>query len=260
MNRGIDKDEAVDNLRWWNALKDPDPAYVKKIPGGAKLSSIDPMHRAEIMTHVFGPIGIGWGLEVDPYSREDVGSKVLIFVRARAWFKDPATGDIGYTAWHTGGTELNGRGDDDSVKSAETDAIGKTLSYLGVCASVYLGKHDADKYQRNRPAKVERKSPPKEQPQGKPTSWIDEQLEVVKQNDPGSYVIPFGKHEGKTVDEAYAAGYLGYMVYFWTTKPPRDSQKQQCLQMFIAYLQDRDPQQLETNLKKAEAELNTKND
>ena len=81
MYRGVQEDEMQTNLRWWNALKDPDPEFVKRIPGGAKLSSIDPMHRVEVMTHVFGPIGIGWGLEIDPYRREDIGSKCIVFVR-----------------------------------------------------------------------------------------------------------------------------------------------------------------------------------
>jgi len=251
MYRGIQEDEMQTNMRWWNALKDPDPEFVKRIPGGAKLSSIDPMHRAEVMTHVFGPIGIGWGLEVDPYRREDFGGKTIIFVRAKAWFKDPESGDIGYTAWHTGGTEINGRGDDDAVKSAETDAIGKTLSYLGVAASVYLGKHDGDKYQNRQPASSKPRSAaapkPKAKAEPKPESWIDEQLKAVEANDPGAYVIDFGKHKGMSIAEIHDKnrGYIEYLMKGWTNDPPRGKASAAAYQMTLAYLAEADVAMLE---------------
>ena len=120
MYRGIQEDEMQTNMRWWNALKDPDPEFVKRIPGGAKLSSIDPMHRAEVMTHVFGPIGVGWGLEVDPYRREDFGGKTIIFVRARAWFKDPN----GYKKTLKDELEAIDNGDTKAAKIA-TDTLSK---------------------------------------------------------------------------------------------------------------------------------------
>ena len=250
MYRGVQEDEMQPNRRWWNALKDPDPEFVKRIPGGAKLSSIDPMHRVEVMTHVFGPIGIGWGLEIDPYRREDIGSKCIVFVRARAWFKDPESGDIGYTAWHTGGTEFSGRGDDDAVKSAETDAVGKSLSYLGVAASVYLGKHDGDKYQNRQPAasKPRPSSPkPKPKPEAKTESWVDEQLAAVEANDPGGYVINFGKHKGMSIAEIHDSnrGYIEYLMKGWSSEPPRGKASADAYQMTLAYLAEADVAMLE---------------
>jgi hypothetical protein len=138
-----------DRIRVWNSCQSTPSEYLKdfKKAGGFSGKSIDPVYRIRKLTELFGPCGQGWCfVQEDQWSESGSGAYV-VYVRGHLWWKDPETGATYQTMSHTGGTVAD-RAPDEAYKMAETDALGKCCLDLGMSADVYLGCHDADKYQR----------------------------------------------------------------------------------------------------------------
>lgn len=150
------------NRQFWDALRTPDPAATKKFDrGGFKGTMTSPIYIAQRMTEVFGPVGLGWGWEIQhlyfiPAERPEVcHGQVLV------WWKFPELVGDGpggrCEIVHVGGGQLlkyrkvGGETkpvgyDDEAVKGIITDAIGKALSYLGMSADIHMGLFDDVKY------------------------------------------------------------------------------------------------------------------
>lgn len=166
----------MSNTAIWDKVSHTDPAYTKKI-SGKKFSGTDikPAYRLKKMTEAFGPAGKGWGYEVQEHWRETVTARSkgndipveCVFVMLRVWWSEDGGQTKYFTGSQIGGTET-GMAVDEAYKMAITDALGKCLVDLGVCADVYLGEFGNDsKYSRQeqqQPAKPKQdKQPPAKQ-------------------------------------------------------------------------------------------------
>ena len=134
----------TDNKRYWDQLKKTDPKYTKRINKGfGEITTIDPQWQIGKMTEVFGPVGVGWGYNVN-YTYTDQ----LVFAEVSVWAKDDVNSYVPYgpvcsvqKLWRKTGAL-----DDEAPKKAMTDAMTKALSHLGVSADVFLGMFDNSKY------------------------------------------------------------------------------------------------------------------
>ena len=131
------------NMKIWETLSKTNPEFTKPIPGygGKKLTTIDPMYQIQMMTDLFGPVGLGWKYKVD-YKYIDG----LVFAEVTIkYFTDE---------WHEYGpvcsvqnlSKRDNKLDDEAPKKAMTDAMTKAFSHLGMSADVFLGKFDDSKY------------------------------------------------------------------------------------------------------------------
>ena len=158
-----------DNLEFWNALKRTDPKATKPFqrPGGFRGTQIDPAWRLQMMTEVFGPVGKGWGYEQMDWTI----AERMVFICARVWYLDPASGEKCWTGPQWGGTERvrrnrdgTERPDDECFKMSMTDAIGKCMLQVGLAADIYLGQFDDSKYREESEVFYTVKSNPELQP------------------------------------------------------------------------------------------------
>ena len=130
------------NMDLWLALAPSDMKYLKKVEFGArKFTSIDPQYQIMKMTEKFGPVGVGWGYNVE-YDYPSTNDMVLIVAKVSIWTTLPENifGPVAgsRTFWHK---DMK-RPAEDAGKMALTDALTKGLSHLGCDADVFLGKHD----------------------------------------------------------------------------------------------------------------------
>ena len=149
-----------DNLALWNSVCVTDPKYTKAFNrgGGFKGTSTNATYLARKATERWGPIGIGWGVEVIdeelmqgvPLQVGDAATHETIHkVRVKLWYKqDGCTGEV----FHFGQTTFIGRNknglftDEEAPKKSLTDAMAKCLSLLGFSADIFLGLYDDNKY------------------------------------------------------------------------------------------------------------------
>jgi hypothetical protein len=162
--------DASRNLALWNRLKRTDPRATKPFTrsGGFRGTQIDPTWRLQMMTEVFGPVGKGWGYEQLEWTVHDS----MVFILARAWYRDPETGEVCHTGPQWGGNELMRRRrdgseepNDEAFKMAMTDAVGKCLVQIGLAADVHMGQFDDSKYREESEAYFQAKSNPEVQPE-----------------------------------------------------------------------------------------------
>ena len=130
------------NMDLWLALAPSDMKYLKKVEFGArKFTSIDPQYQIMKMTEKFGPVGVGWGYNVE-YDYPSSNDMILIVAKVSIWTTLPENifGPVAGTRtfWHK---DMK-RPAEDAGKMALTDALTKGLSHLGCDADVFLGKHD----------------------------------------------------------------------------------------------------------------------
>lgn len=130
------------NMDLWLALAPSDMKYLKKVAfGSRKFTSIDPQYQIMKMTEKFGPVGVGWGYNVE-YDFPSTNDVVLIVAKVSIWTTLPENifGPVAgsRTFWHK---DMK-RPAEDAGKMALTDALTKGLSHLGCDADVFLGKHD----------------------------------------------------------------------------------------------------------------------
>ena len=167
----LQKALAGDKMALWNVLKRTDPKATKPFQraGGFRGTQIDPAWRLQMMTEVFGPIGMGWGWE----QLEWTIAERMVFICCRVWISDPVSEKKFYTGPQWGGTELvrrnrdgTERPDDEAFKMSMTDAIGKCFLQLGLAADIYLGQFDDSKYREESEQIYAVKANPDLQPAG----------------------------------------------------------------------------------------------
>ena len=150
-----------DPTRFWGELGKTDPERTKKFnrPGGFQGTDINPQYRWQKLTEQFGPAGVAWGsCDEHIWTQPLEDGQVMVFVRLRLWYEDPATGSQGATPFGCGGDFIVKKGrqglmaDDEGYKKAYTDALGNAARFLGLGADVYMGLFDDSKYVNQRQA------------------------------------------------------------------------------------------------------------
>ena len=124
------------NLILWNQVCDSDPKTLKKLNfGGFKPTVIDAQSQVKKATEIFGPMGIGWGIEKETRHFEEG----MLFYSAILWYKlDGETGAVAICS------DIKIK--NDCMKSVQTDALTKGLSRIGFNSDVFENQWDGDKY------------------------------------------------------------------------------------------------------------------
>lgn len=140
----------ADPMTIWVLGEDTDPEYTSLVPGGAGLTAVKPQYTIRRLTEVFGPCGIGWGVEIVSEGVLGEGKHASHGMLLRMWYVwvDKSTGlpisgevyDFGETAMYRGDKPVA-----DVRKSSFSDGINRCARLLGVNANVFLGDHDAEK-------------------------------------------------------------------------------------------------------------------
>ena len=130
-------------MKIWQTLSKTNPNYTRTAPSsyGKRITTIDPMYQIQMMTDLFGPVGIGWKYKVDyKYIDGLVFAEVTIKYFTNEWH------EYGPVCSVQNLSKKNGGLDDEAPKKAMTDAMTKAFSHLGMSADVFLGKFDDSKY------------------------------------------------------------------------------------------------------------------
>jgi hypothetical protein len=196
------------------------PSAYSPVPGGADLTDIDPNHMRMVLNTIFGLCGYGWGYTYSPeniHTRTDIrttsrgGERTVIIAVVKHlefWYKLQNGSTTYICSIPTTGSSENSN-DSYALKGALTNAIGNAASNIGFQQSVYLGQRSHKTVGRKAPKPAPKRATPKTPvPKPKPAAVgeIDDldapAPETVNGNgNYGSFVIPIGKHEGKTLAE-----------------------------------------------------------
>lgn len=139
------------NMRVWKEVCVTDPSHTKGVSKGRSFTAVDAQYQVQRATEVFGPVGEGWGYDVNyDFHITDLPEPMVPYVVAYVvvWHgqKNNRFGPVcaihPLVAKYRSGTQF----DDDAPKKAMTDALTKALSHLGFSADVFLGKYDDNKY------------------------------------------------------------------------------------------------------------------
>jgi hypothetical protein len=156
--RQAEQRAAVQNLSLWQSVEKTDPQYTKPFSrgGGFRGTATNATYLAKKATEAFGPMGIGWGVEIideaimegAPLDAQGNNEKIHK-VRVKLWYKlDGERGEVvqfGQTTFV--GRNKNGLfTDEEAPKKSLTDAMSKCLSLLGFSADIHLGRFDDNKY------------------------------------------------------------------------------------------------------------------
>lgn len=138
----------MSNLDLWEKHADIDPRFTKPITGKAyKGTSPNPQHVIWCLTDLFGPVGKGFGWDVEAEGFMPLGDEVLHWCRIRFWHTDRANAFDAYGQTKALMKTRNGPMlDEDAPKKSLTDAIVKAASQIGIAANIFLGRWDDQKY------------------------------------------------------------------------------------------------------------------
>jgi hypothetical protein len=152
------------NLRIWSVADVTDPTHTREAkPFGKVITAIDSYYQIKRATETFGPLGQGWGYDLD-MEIVTACSPHLVVVTLALWYIDPLDAELedGQATYDaafrikcppvitsnklTMGDGKDGKPDEECFKKAITDAITKSLSYLGFSADIFMGLYDDAKY------------------------------------------------------------------------------------------------------------------
>ena len=140
------------NLEIYNKVRQVPPEALSQIKGGRQSgkSSINPMWRIKTLTEQFGPVGIGWYIEVikkeilvGGNEEQSAFVDIHLYVKNGDEWSKPiyGTGGSSFVAKESRGLYTS----DECYKMALTDAISVACKHLGIGADVYF-ETDRDKY------------------------------------------------------------------------------------------------------------------
>lgn len=150
-----------DNLTLWDSVSDTEPSATNKANfDGREQTSINGTYMVRKATEKWGPMGIGWGIEILD-ERFDQGAPiidgngvaicnmVMHTIKLKLWYlQDKKRGEVvhfGHTPY-VQKTSYGVKTDMDAPKKSLTDATKKCLSMLGFSADVFLGLFDQPDY------------------------------------------------------------------------------------------------------------------
>tara|TARA_R110002110_G_scaffold77542_2_gene203756 strand:+ start:703 stop:1380 length:678 start_codon:yes stop_codon:yes gene_type:complete len=143
------KAKPKDNMRIWNQVCETDPKFTKAVGFRGGFTSIDPQYQLHRMTEMFGPIGKGWGFE-ESTGKTVIDSENIVWeTSVTVWWRDESN-EVRFLGAVTAASMYvsDGRPDLDAPKKAQTDALTKSFSRLGLSADVFLGQFDDPEYVR----------------------------------------------------------------------------------------------------------------
>lgn len=147
-----DEERSERNLKLWRQNEMTDPAHTKPVTVGRKFTAIDGYYQIKRATETFGPLGDGWGwdLEEEVVSVDGPNGQVhFAKCKVTVWYTDHDKQEHYKLGPVIGMNQLlskEGRPDDEAFKKATTDGVTKALSYLGFSADVFMGLYDDNKY------------------------------------------------------------------------------------------------------------------
>jgi len=167
----------MDNLKIYNALKQPPKEALRQIQGGrlSGKTDINPQWRYKAMTEQFGICGVGWKFEITKVWNELAGDGQLfafaminLYIRMEVDKTDeiiwsdpiPGLGGSMLVEKEKAGLHAN----DEGYKMAITDALSTAMKMLGVAADIYAGLWDGAKYRDSIETPKATTSPVKSQP------------------------------------------------------------------------------------------------
>ena len=165
------------NKALWDSVSKTDPRAVKPITGKTyKGNSPKPYWLIERATEEFGPIGIGWGVDVKSERFERMGEfDVLHVAVVSVWYV--RDGVRSQTFDQMGGTKaayMSSKGslivDEDAGKKSVTDGMVKCLSMIGFAGDIFSGRWDDSKYVEETAAEFIAKERAAER-----AAWLEEQ-------------------------------------------------------------------------------------
>jgi hypothetical protein len=149
------------NLALWRQNETTDPAHTKPVRIGKDMTAIDTYYQIKRATETFGPIGVGWGWNLEEAVVEGTGKTgagvAVAKCKVTVWYVPPdralsPDGDIEKRCYLGPVIACNkliddkGYVDDEAFKKATSDGITKSLSYLGFSADIFMGLYDDTKY------------------------------------------------------------------------------------------------------------------
>lgn len=144
--------EKPGNLEVWQRFGYTDPKHTKAISGKAYSGTSPKPHWIIYkLTEAFGPIGIGWGFRVLEERYDAMGDvETLHVAKVQLWYRyngeRAEIEQFGATRakYLTSSNKI--LVDEDAIKKSVTDALVKCASYVGVCADIFMGLWDDQKY------------------------------------------------------------------------------------------------------------------
>lgn len=136
-----------DNLYLWRTVEMTDPKHTKPVSIGRKLTAIDSYYQIRRATEAFGPFGLGWGYGLE-HEVLGQGEAAMAKVEMTFWYVDPEIEERIYCGPIIAMNRLmlGGKPDEEAFKKAITDALTKSLSYLGFSADIFMGRYEDSKY------------------------------------------------------------------------------------------------------------------
>jgi len=144
-----------ENMKLWDAVKQPPPTALKVIMGGRLKgkSDISPQWRYQAMTEQFGPCGVGWKYEIKrlwnepgPANQVFAFAEIMLYIKTDQWSEPiPGVGGSMLVEQESSGLHAS----DEGYKMAITDALSVSMKMIGVAADVYAGLWDGSKYRDN---------------------------------------------------------------------------------------------------------------
>ena len=152
------------NMAIWRSVEKTDPAYTRQysMGGGMNGTSITGAYYVMKATETFGPVGLGWGYEIEeerfdkgePLGAEPDGTtpiyKQTHTIKLRLWVmiddKKCEVVHFGHTPYLYKSRKGDFVLDQEAPKKSLTDAIKKCLSMFGIGGDIFLGMFDDASY------------------------------------------------------------------------------------------------------------------
>ncbi|MDR5859438.1 hypothetical protein FZZ93_05625 [Halomonas eurihalina] len=161
----------TDHLALWHQVEKTPTNVVKQANvNGQQITAIDTMHMIRLATQVFGPMGLGWGYQIeeerydqgapilDPQTGEVKAHELTHTVRLMLWYRwQGEKGEVTQFG-HTRAVYRTNKGswmtDGEAPKKSVSDAMKKCLSLLGFAADIFTGMFDDQDYRAAREAET----------------------------------------------------------------------------------------------------------
>jgi len=141
----------MDNMKLWQSVCVTDPKAVKPITGKQyKGNSPKPYWVIQRATEVFGPCGLGWGVQILSERFERFGDEALHIAHVKVWYMQDGKRCEIEQMGQTRAAYISAAGkhivDEDAPKKSATDGMVKCLSMLGFAGDIFSGQWDDSKY------------------------------------------------------------------------------------------------------------------